>query len=320
MAVPAQAQPANTNQMPLAPQPAQPVQAQPVAQPVQAQPVQPAQPAPVMIPVDAPPAAPTPEVVVVPQPAQPVSQPVTQPVQPVITAPEPTPAAQTQPDPTPTIPTPAPVAPVPYQDIGIPALDAAAKLVAAHGFDPVVLSQEIQTQGELSAPTRAALEAKLGADQVTLLASTYTSEIKNAETQANARNQAVYDAVGGKETWDALAEWTTKPEAGLSPEAADAYNEMLAAGGVQAELAAKALKEAYMASPGFKQNNPAIVTPDAAVPAQTQVQAISRRQYTEQRKAAIRTGNAAEVAALDQRARLTMEKLPEQWRVSAIIN
>jgi hypothetical protein len=153
-----------------------------------------------------------------------------------------------------------------------------------------------------------------------LLTATYKAEVTTAKSKAEARNNAVYSVVGGKESWDAIAQWTTTPEAGLDEAAAAEYNKMLASGGVQAELAAKALKEAYMASPGFKQANPTMTEPTGVVPAAPAVEPVSRRQYTDQRKKAIREGNAAEVAALDARARHTMQSLPDQWRLNAIIN
>jgi hypothetical protein len=208
-----------------------------------------------------------------------------------------------------------------YEPVGVPALDAAAKIVQEAGFDPVAVSNELHANGKLSDTTLQALESKLGAEQVALLASTYHTEIKKVQEEAEARNNAVYTEVGGKEAWDAIAQWTTTPEAGLTPDAAQEYNELLAAGGVKALLAAKALKEAYMASPGFKTQNTepnTIVTPDSAVPASPAIETISRRQYVDEKRKAIQAGDAATVAKLEARAQYTMKNAPAQWRLTPL--
>lgn len=266
-------------------------------------------------PMPTPPAEPVPTPVPAPEPA-PVPEPTPTPVPTPVPAPVPEPSIA-PPAPTPA-PTPEPASTV--QPTGNKILDAAAKLVSEHGFNPNTLSQEIENSGDLQPATRSALEEKLGTEQVELLIASYKAEVQSVKTTAEKKRQAVYDAVGGKEQWDAIAQWTTTDEAGLSQEAADEYNKMLAAGGVQAQLAANALKEAYMATPGFKQANPTMQSADSAVPASPNIEAISRRQYVEQRKKAVRTGNAAEVAALDARATHTMTNLPNQWRMNAIVN
>lgn len=254
--------------------------------------------------------APAPE----PAPAEPVAPAV----EPSAPAPAPEPAPEPAPDPEPT-PEPAPE-PVKAPVTGNSALDAVATVLSDNGFDPTAISQEMVQSGQLSEQTKASLEEKLGAAQVSLLMNTYNTEVTNIKSAAEQKRQAVFSVVGGEEQWNAIAEWTKTAESGLSQEAADDYNKMLAAGGVQAELAANALKEAYMATPGFKQNNPTMESADSVVPAQPNVEPISRRQYVEQRKAAVRTGNASEVTALDSRAKHTMDNLPGQWRMSAIVN
>jgi hypothetical protein len=283
--------PANTNTMPAAP-------ATPAVAPAAA----PATPAA---------ATATPAVAPAAAPATPAVAPAAAPVEP---------AAPLQASPV--APAVAPVAPVvvPYTKTGNQALDAAAKIVSNQGFDPIALSKEITEQGDLTPESRAALEAKVGVEQTAILTSTYRSEVKNAQAAADSKNQAVYDAVGGKEQWDAIAKWTTTEGAGLSTEAANDYNTMLAAGGVQASLAARAIKEAYMASPGFKQDNPVIVQADGVVPVQSVVAPISRPQYITERKKAVREGNATAVQSLDNRATHTMNNIPDQWRVKSIVN
>lgn len=283
------AEPANTNPMPSAPPSQEPSTAQ--------------EPTPVQAPVQT--------------PAQgPDQNPVTPPAQ------EPAPTGVPPEGDTGTVPAEPSVEPAPaeYTPTGNKALDAAAKLVSAQGFNPTELSKELSEHGDFTDQTRKSLTEKFGEEQVDILAATYTSEVsKMKSTQAEAVS-LVHNAVGGQETWDKIAAWTATEEAGLSDEAANSYNQMLNAGGVQAELAARALKEAYMASPGFKQENPNMQQPDTSVPPAPAVEAISRPQYTKERKKAVREGNAALVEQLDARARHTMDNLPSQWRINAVIN
>jgi len=251
-------------------------------------------------------------------PVEPIAQPVAQEPAP---APVQDPVQEPVQDPVPEPPQEPPQEPQQYEPTGNPALDAAAKIVNEAGFDPVALSNELYQNGKLSDTTVQALEQKLGAEQVALLTTTYHAEIKKEQDAAEARNKEVYDIVGGKEAWDQLAQWTTTPEAGLSPEAANEYNAMLAAGGVQAKLAAHALKEAYMASPGFKDSTPnTMVQPDAAAPSSHAVEPISRRQYVDEKRKAIRTGDAAKVAQLEARAQYTLKHAASQWRLQPLQN
>jgi len=252
-------------------------------------------------------------------PVEPVVQPGTQEPAQQTAAPAPVQApapAQAPPLTPPQTPDPVQAEPVAYDPIGNVALDAAAKIVQEAGFNPIALSNELYQTGRLSDTTVQALEQKLGAEQVALLTTTYHAEIKKEQDAAEARNQEVYKVVGGKETWDALAQWTTTPEAGLSPEAADEYNAMLAAGGVQAKLAARALKEAYMASPGFKENTPnTMVQGDDPAPTGHTIEPISRLQYVDEKRKAIRSGDATKVAQLEARAQYTLKHAAAQWRL-----
>ena len=259
------------------------------------------------------PVTPTPSIDPVVAPSvEPVTAPI---VEPVTVQPSPEPAPEPVPEPV-TEPVAEPVA---YEPIGNTALDAAAKVVAEAGFDPVVISNELFEQGKLSDTTLTNLENKLGKEQVALLASAYSAELTKLQAASDARNQSVYDQVGGKETWDAIALWTTTPEAQLSKEAAAEYNSMLAKGGVQAQLAATALKEAYMASPGFGAAQPTqMVQGDQPAPPANAVEPISRRQYVDEKRKAINSGNAAAVAALEARANFTMKHAAAQWRLTPL--
>ena len=257
---------------------------------------------------------------------QPGEQPApapTEPVTPQVTAspqPAPQPAPDTAPAPQPeAAPAPVPAPQPEYTATGNKVLDAAAKVLLDKGLDPTALAQEIE-QGGLSPQSKAAMDAALGADQSAILEATYVSETAKVKQSVQQKLDTVHSAVGGQEEWDAIVAWTQTPEAGLDEQAANDYNELLNAGGVKAQLAARALKEAYMSSPGFKEQNPTAVQPQGMVAPTPTVAPIARRQYVEERKKAVREGNAALVESLDARARYTMERVPSSWRLAPIDN
>jgi len=189
--------------------------------------------------------------------------------------------------------------------------DSAANVLHDAGFDTTAISQEVGTNGSLTDETRAALVAKLGESQVSMLESGLEQERTSAHAANKPARDLVYNEAGGEAMWKAIEEWTTTEGCGLTPDGEKEYNQMLAAGGMQAQLAVKALKEAYMASPGFVQ--PAkLEGADGVVPA-GQVDAISRAIYIKEKADAIKANDAVTVAALEARARYTMANLPTQW-------
>lgn len=192
-------------------------------------------------------------------------------------------------------------------------LDSAAALVSKAGFDPIALHNELENG--LTQETRAQLEGKLGKEQTSVLIRSVSSEIETQRNKVKETLSSVHSTVGGEQTWNSIVEWSRTEEAGLDPKAAEEYNAMLNAGGVQAQLAARALKEAYMSSPGFKEQNPTMEQADSSAPASPSLEPISRPQYTEEYNKAIRAGDAAKAAALDARAKYTMQHYPQQWRV-----
>lgn len=246
-------------------------------------------------------------------------------------APAPAPAAPPQPEPAPAPAQPAPAAPA--EPVALPAepapeptpepipmpektgnafFDGAAETLHGAGVNPVTVAEEVREHGSLTAETKADLVEKLGAGQVAMLEAGLQAEKQTVADTVEKANQAVYAEAGGEETWNKIADWTRQADCGLTQEGKDSYNEMLAAGGVQAQLAVRALKEAYMNSPGFKQDAD-LVTGDA-VPNNEGIQAIARATYTAEKQKAIRSNDAAAVQALEQRARWTMENQPNVWR------
>jgi hypothetical protein len=199
-----------------------------------------------------------------------------------------------------------------YSDTGNAFYDAAAGILHEAGFDAKLVADEFTSSDGLSTDTRAGLVAKLGEGQVTLMESGLAKELVKAE---NAVLSVVHTAAGSEKMWNDIVVWTTTDDSGLTPEGEKQYNDMLAAGGVQAQLAVQALKEAYMASPGFVQEEGHIAG-DTGVPAAPAVEMISRAQYTEEKRKAVRDQNAVLVASLEARARYTMETDPGVWRAA----
>jgi len=191
--------------------------------------------------------------------------------------------------------------------------ETASTTLTEAGFVPADVAAKIRDNGgKVSPELYAELSGKLGKVTTDLLAQGY--EVKRADLVAKqeVENEKVYTEVGGKDAWEAISAWTQTDASGLSKEAADAYNEMLAAGGVKAALAAKALKEAYMASPGFTQE-PNLVTGDST-PAPTGVVPISRAIYVAEKQKAIYANDSATIASLEARARFTQANHANIWR------
>ena len=248
-------------------------------------------------------------------PAEPVVETVVEPVDvPVVETPVEV-VAPTEPIVPAVDPTIEPVKPsYEYTPSGNEFFDSAAVVAIESGLNPTVLAETIKTTGDISSTDRAVLISKIGEAHTNMLINGFKSEVASLESKANEAAAAVHTTVGGVEMWDAIVAWTQSDASGLTEAGEKEYNAMLNAGGVQAQLAAKALKEQYMSSPGFKEAHPTIVTPDAIVPATPTTEPISRRQYTEDMQKATRTANMVEIKSLDARARFTMENHPDQWR------
>lgn len=247
------------------------------------------------------------EAPVVPEaPATPVTTPTT-PVEPV----QPTPVEPVaEPVKEPVTPVEEPVAPEVIQT-GIPFYDNAAAMVQQAGMDPVdILSRLKESDGEVSDELRAELTEKLGATNTFFLEQGLNTQVGVERKD----KEAVVNSIGGQETWDSIVEWTQSDSSTLTEEQETAYNEMLAKGGESAKLAAAKIKEAYMADPNITLPAGTAMSGDSAVPPVNAMTPISRSEYTEKKKEAIRTNNAAEVKSLEARARYTMDKQPTIWR------
>ena len=151
------------------------------------------------------------------------------------------------------------------------------------------------------------LESKVGKLAAKGLIAGFRAENEKLERQSEAESKTIYDAVGGESMWDGIVKWIGGGESGLSREGAEAYNTMLAAGGVQAELAARELSTMYKQSPGFTQHASLQSADQTAQP--TGIQPISRVDYVEQLDAVVRKSgeNSPEANALHERRLFSMK-------------
>ncbi len=260
-----------------------------------------------------------------------MAEPVTEPVVPKVGEPVPEHKQEPVVPPNPAPPEPVvPTAPepeqVPEQEVPkevpkeVPDGDffsTASETLKEAGFNPEEVAQRINdNEGKISSELYSEMYQKLGKTQADLLVSGFKTNYADIIAKQEVEKSKVYDVVGGEDMWQKIAAWTATEEAALEPEAAKVYNEMLAAGGVKAALAANALKEAYMASPGFTAA-PNLVTGDSTPPA-AGVEPISRSEYTNKKREAFNSNDGVAVASLEARARFTMEQHPNLWRTAKI--
>ena len=134
------------------------------------------------------------------------------------------------------------------------------------------------------------------------------AENAKIEAEAVATAEVVHKAAGSKELWDGACKWIASGKSGLTKEGWDQYNTMLAAGGIQSELAARELSKMYQQSPGF--TKPANLMEGDATAQPSSVEPISRRQYAEELNKVVRTNgeNSPEAQLLHQRRQVAMQR------------
>lgn len=108
--------------------------------------------------------------------------------------------------------------------------------------DAKALLFDAMVAGDVSKIDKAALEAKVGKANATIILTGVTNEIKGRQEAAQAIVSDLHTEVGGKENWTKVAEWANKnvPETDLNE-----LRGMIDAGGRQAKLAARELKALY---------------------------------------------------------------------------
>jgi hypothetical protein len=134
------------------------------------------------------------------------------------------------------------------------------------------------------------------------------AENQKIEQEAAATAKAVHEAAGGKEMWDGVCEWIASGKSGLTKEGWEQYNDMLASGGVQAELASRELSRMYQQSPGFTQPTNMLRGDATAQP--SGIEPITRREYAEQLDKVVREKgeNSHEAQVLHKRREFALQQ------------
>lgn len=156
------------------------------------------------------------------------------------------------------------------------------------------------------------LKKAVGEQYSTLIMGTVSSIYTNNVAAVKAVQKMAYDALGGKAGWDTLAVWA-EAKAKTDKEfngKLDTYKSMITAGGEQAMLAIKTLKEQFMADPNTT------VAPDlergdgtgSALPDVKPI--VSKVDYVNQLKEAYKKGDSNAVANI-RRARAAGRKIEQ---------
>lgn len=113
--------------------------------------------------------------------------------------------------------------------------------------DAKALLFDAMVAGDVTKIDKAALEAKVGKANATIILTGVTNEIKGRQDAAQAIVAELHTEVGGKENWTKVAAWASEnvAEADLNE-----LRSMIDAGGRQAKLAAKELKMLYEKADG----------------------------------------------------------------------
>lgn len=215
------------------------------------------------------------------------------------------------------VPPVLPVAPVvePPKPTGSAYFDNVLNVLHDKGLPYEQLMQEYTNNGAVSPENRAAMVAALGEPQVKLIELGVAEEKTKITTAQQVETQRVFSAIAlpgftdGKAAWDTLAEWS---KANVSIEERGTLNEMLSKGGVQADLAVKALKDKYMADPSY--TVPATLITGDGLPPAGGPEPISRSTYTLERRKAENARDKVAIASLDARAKHTMQHNQAAWR------
>jgi hypothetical protein len=208
----------------------------------------------------------------------------------------------------------APVVPKP-EPTGSVYFDTLSAALYEKGVDSSKFTEEIITTGKLTPENRTALVGVFGEAQVAMMEHGTSTELARIRTAQDAEATKVYDSVqlpgmvDGKAAFGVLAEWSIT---NINDAERSTYNEMLSKGGVQAQLAVKAIKERYMQDPNY---SAAANLVNGTAPATTNgVELISRTAYTAALRTAEKTKDSAAVLLLNTRAKHTMATNMKAWR------
>ena len=171
-----------------------------------------------------------------------------------------------------------------FGDAGDPALNVVYRFVEGLGFK----TDDTEIQSVLDSGDFTLLRAKLasmgnkarGWEEYIGIAERHFKNESEAKQKAEqervaACTNAIHDAVGGQEQWEAIQTWASGQ---ATEEEKEAFNAMLNAGPLQAKTAARQLAENYMNAHGTVKD-PASAVSDQASASQGKTFALSPREY-----------------------------------------
>jgi len=190
---------------------------------------------------------------------------------------------------------------LPYEPSGNEYIDSVLSQLHEGGVDFTQAFGKFSETGEEADINVEYMESILGRAATHGLIAGVKAENLKMEGDAAKLAESIHTASGSKEMWDGVCEWIASGTSGLSKEGWSQYNDMLMAGGVQSELAAKELSKMYQHSPGFTQ--PAAMVEGDATAQATGIEPISRRNYAAELDKVIRTNgeNSPEAQLLHKR-------------------
>jgi hypothetical protein len=190
---------------------------------------------------------------------------------------------------------------LPYEETGNEYIDEALSALHTGGVDFEKAFSKFSETGQESDIDMAYIESILGKSATYGILQGIKAENTKMEGEAAATAKAVHEAAGGKELWDGVCEWIASGTSGLSKEGWGQYNDMLASGGVQAELASRELSRMYQQSPGF--TLPANLLQGDATAQPSGIEPISRREYAQELDQVVREKgeNSQEAQVLHKR-------------------
>lgn len=142
--------------------------------------------------------------------------------------------------------------------------------------------------GDVSKIDLAALTAKVGKASATLIVSGVKTVIAEDKVRTDAVVAAVEGAAGGKDAWGLIKDWAL---GNVAEEDLNEYRSMIDAGGKQATLAAKALREAYNDDAANVKIGKRIVDGGTKTPPKVDP-GLTKRQYGDQLALLARQGKA----------------------------
>lgn len=197
---------------------------------------------------------------------------------------------------------------LPFEPTGNEYIDEALGALHGGGVDFDKAFSKFAESGDEADIDMAYIESVIGKAATYGIMAGVKAENQKIEQEAATTARAVHEAAGGKEMWNGVCEWIASGKSGLTKEGWGQYNDMLASGGVQAELASRELSRMYQQSPGFTQPTNMLQGDATAQP--SGIEPITRREYAEQLEQVVREKgeNSHEAQVLHKRREFALQQ------------